>query len=154
MKSAYTHIENVQKKVMSYHHFDRLQKEFVDDSNRDMIKPLDCVPELRPKGSWTKGVKAWEKIDGEDVVIGWLHPPRRRNKKIVHSNRKRKSTTLSVRPNKGEKKIVVNPKREWRKAWADKVNRANMMDMRRQADKSVDVDALFSEDDEIKTDEN
>ena len=40
------------------------------------IHPLNCVPDNRPKGSWTNGVKAYRK-DGS--VAGWFHPPRTRN---------------------------------------------------------------------------
>ena len=36
----------------------------------------------RPHGSWTNGVKAYERGTGgsSDTWVGWFHPPRLRNK--------------------------------------------------------------------------
>ena len=48
---------------------------------------------------------------------------------------------------------IVNAKREWRKAWGDKVNRADMINERRQAEKGLDLDAMFSESDEVIVEE-
>ncbi len=41
----------------------------------------------RPHGSWTNGVKAYERGTGgsSDTWVGWFHPPRLRNK--GHKNR-------------------------------------------------------------------
>jgi hypothetical protein len=131
---------------------ERHQREFVDSSNEHLVQPLDCVPQDRAKGGWTKGVKAWKKENGQDNVVGWFTPPRQRNKKAKYSKR-RGSRPLDTNPNKGEKVRVVNAKREWRKAWGDKVNRANMVNEMRQAEKGLDLDAMFSEGDEIVSEE-
>ena len=60
----------------------RHQKQFTNDNPNKEVFPLDCVPDNRPNGSWTQGVKAWTKADGgsSDSVAGWFHPPRPRNK--------------------------------------------------------------------------
>ena len=66
---------------MSRNKSDRIQKQYVQDRPNDKVHKLDCVPDERPYGSWTNGVKAWSrnKGGGSDEVVGWFHPPRRRN---------------------------------------------------------------------------
>ncbi len=131
---------------------DRHQREYVDSSNEHLVQPLDCVPKDRSKGGWTNGVQAWKKENGQDIVVGWITPPRQRNKKVKYS-KKNNSRTFDTNPNKGEKVKIVNAKREWRKAWGDKVNRADMINERRQAEKGLDLDAMFSESDEVIVEE-
>ena len=65
----------------------RTQKQYVGDHPNKEVHPLNCVPQFRSYGSWTHGVKAWKKGDGgsADSCVGWLHPPRLRNK--GHKNR-------------------------------------------------------------------
>tara|TARA_Y100001938_G_C7944662_1_gene356118 strand:+ start:537 stop:788 length:252 start_codon:yes stop_codon:yes gene_type:complete len=55
---------------------------WVQDFPDKKVYPKDCVPENRPKGSWTNGVEAWEKGSqgSGDTCVGWFAPPRRRNK--------------------------------------------------------------------------
>lgn len=64
----------------------RYQKLYTNDNEGKEVFPLDCVPpsSKRSKGSWTKGVMAWEKgIGGSlDVCIGWFAPPRRKGKTL------------------------------------------------------------------------
>ena len=60
----------------------RNSSSYVEDHPDKEVYPLDCVPNDRPKGSWTNGVKAWKKgttTTGAQLV-GWFHPPRLRNK--------------------------------------------------------------------------
>ena len=60
----------------------RWGNQYIHDNPDKEVFPYDCVPTSRSKGSWTQGVKAWEKGDGSnaDKCIGWFHPPRMRNK--------------------------------------------------------------------------
>ncbi len=60
----------------------RHKKEYVNDFPDRKIHPIKCVPDDRPHGSWTNGVKAWKRGDSgsSDSVVGWFFPPRHRNK--------------------------------------------------------------------------
>jgi len=60
----------------------RWANQYVHDNPEKEVFPLNCVPDNRSTGSWTQGVKAWEKNDGSsaDKCVGWFHPPRPRNK--------------------------------------------------------------------------
>jgi|TARA_R110001606_G_C15251498_1_gene637426 hypothetical protein len=60
----------------------RHQRQYTNDSPNQEVFPLNCVPEIRSKGAWTQGIKAWTKGEGglNDSVAGWFHPPRTRNK--------------------------------------------------------------------------
>ena len=111
--------------LSAYMTSERLNRQYVSDSQQEVL-PLDCVPDERGKKSWTRGVKAWDKQDGVDVCVGWFHPPRRRGKR-AHFVKKRKSHTLRMTPDKGERKVRKNPKKEWRKAWSDPANRQLLM---------------------------
>ena len=107
---------------------ERFGRQYVSDNEQEVF-PIDCVPSERGKKSWTRGVKAWEKQDGVDVCVGWFHPPRKRGKR-THYKKKRKSVhNLGLPPNKGDeyKPKRKNPKKEWRKAWADPSNRQLLM---------------------------
>ena len=46
-----------------FNHSPRHQKLYVQDNEGKEVFPIDCVPaeDNRPRGSWTKGVKAWKK---------------------------------------------------------------------------------------------
>jgi hypothetical protein len=137
---------------MAHYIQDRIQKQFVDENNAHKVQPIDCVPVKRTNSGWTNGVKAWDKIDGADTVVGWFNPPRQRNKRIAHT-KKKSSQTPMMRPHKGDRQKILNPKKEWRKEWADKVNRADMMNMRREGEKGLDVDSMFADSEEIISEE-
>lgn len=64
------------------HKIGRHYRMWVQDFPDKKVYPKDCVPENRPKGSWTNGVEAWEKGSqgSADTCVGWFSPPRRRNK--------------------------------------------------------------------------
>ena len=95
---------------MAFNNNERFQREYVSDNNRHMVQPIDCVPEERTKKGWTKGVKAWEKVDGSDIWVGWFTPPRKKVKAPSYGKSRRNSTLVLTR--KGEQKTkVVNEKR-------------------------------------------
>jgi len=50
---------------------------YIEENPSLKVYPLGCVPDSRPKGSWTNGVKAYNKEGG---TKGWFYPPRLRNK--------------------------------------------------------------------------
>ena len=60
----------------------RHKLEYTSDYPNKKVYPKDCVPMNRPHGSWTNGVKAYERGTGgsSDTWVGWFHPPRLRNK--------------------------------------------------------------------------
>lgn len=60
----------------------RNQRMYVEDHPNSEIHPLNCVPDERPKGSWTNGVLAWHKATTTESarIAGWLTPPRLRNR--------------------------------------------------------------------------
>ena len=66
----------------SYNQTGRLKKQYISDYPELEVHPLNCVPDDRPHGSWTNGVKAWKRGDSgsSDTVMGWFFPPRHRNK--------------------------------------------------------------------------
>ena len=72
----------------------RHKKEYIGDNLNLKVYPLNSVPENRPHGSWTNGVKAWNRGDSgsSDSVAGWFYPPRHRNK--GWKTRKSRSITL------------------------------------------------------------
>jgi len=59
----------------------RHERMYVKDNPHLEVHKIDCVPSNRPKGSWTNGVKAWERTQGggSDACVGWFYPPRTRN---------------------------------------------------------------------------
>lgn len=61
----------------------RHEKLFVENYPQATVHPLDCVPEERPKGSWTRGVLAWQRgaSSTDATIVGWFTPPRLRQKK-------------------------------------------------------------------------
>lgn len=61
-----------------YNHSVRHQRLYTQDNTEKQVFAKDCIPEDRPKGSWTKGVKAWKKGEkgASDVWVGWFTPPR------------------------------------------------------------------------------
>lgn len=61
-----------------YNHSVRHQKLYTQDDEGREVFPKECVPDERPKGSWTKGVKAWSKGEqgASDTWVGWFAPPR------------------------------------------------------------------------------
>ena len=65
----------------------RHKLEYTSDYPNKKVYPKDCVPMNRPHGSWTNGVKAYERgtSGSSDTWVGWFHPPRLRNK--GHKNR-------------------------------------------------------------------
>ena len=65
----------------------RHKLDYTSDYPNKKVYPKDCVPMNRPHGSWTNGVKAYERGTGgsSDTWVGWFHPPRLRNK--GHKNR-------------------------------------------------------------------
>ena len=77
---------------------------YVEDFPDQVVFPLDCVPNDRPKGSWTNGVKAWKKSTTTSSVqlVGWFHPPRLRNRN--HHNR--------MGPNPERKRLPFIPEEE------------------------------------------
>lgn len=56
----------------------RYQKLYTNDNVGKEVFPKNCVPDERPKGSWTKGVKAYLKGEAgaSDEWVGWFAPPR------------------------------------------------------------------------------
>ena len=72
---------------MSHNYAERHHR-YVEDEPHLKVYPLNCVPSYRPKGSWTNGVKAYEKSKGSEGArcVGWFFPPRIRNK--GHHSRK------------------------------------------------------------------
>ena len=64
------------------HKTGRHERMYVKDNPHLKVHKMDCVPSNRSKGSWTNGVKAWDRIEGSgtDSCIGWFFPPRTRNK--------------------------------------------------------------------------
>ena len=64
------------------HKTGRHEKMYVKDNPHLKVHKMDCVPSNRSKGSWTNGVKAWDRIEGSgtDKCVGWFFPPRTRNK--------------------------------------------------------------------------
>jgi hypothetical protein len=58
----------------------RYQKSYTNDDESKKVFAKNCVPDEvnRPKGSWTKGVKAYTKGVGgaRDEWVGWFAPPR------------------------------------------------------------------------------
>ena len=56
----------------------RHQKLYTNDNVGKEVFPKNCVPDERPKGSWTNGVKAYQKGEAgaSDVWVGWFAPPR------------------------------------------------------------------------------
>tara|TARA_R100000005_G_scaffold95855_1_gene79154 strand:+ start:1342 stop:1611 length:270 start_codon:yes stop_codon:yes gene_type:complete len=66
----------------SYNQTPRNHKSYTNDNPNLKVYPKDCVPDNRSHGSWTNGVKAWQKGESgsSDQWIGWFHPPRIRNK--------------------------------------------------------------------------
>jgi|TARA_B100001094_G_C18169696_1_gene794321 hypothetical protein len=56
----------------------RHQKLYTNDNEGKEVFPKNCVPEDRPKSSWTKGVKAYTKgvAGANDSWVGWFAPPR------------------------------------------------------------------------------
>jgi len=85
-----------------FNHSPRHQKLYVQDNEGKEVFPIDCVPaeDNRPRGSWTKGVKAWKKgkQGASDTWIGWFHPPRFKKGKSLD----RGSFTLLARRNDSE----------------------------------------------------
>ena len=61
-----------------YNHSVRYQRLYTQDNEGKEVFPKECVPDERPKGSWTKGVKAWLKGEqgANDTWVGWFSPPR------------------------------------------------------------------------------
>ena len=117
---------------MAFNNNERFQREYVSDNNRHMVQPIDCVPEERTKKGWTKGIKAWDKIDGSDTWVGWFTPPRKKAKAPSYGKRGRSSTLVLTR--KGDKKTkIVNEKRLRRQAWNDPTARASMLRQARHA---------------------
>ena len=51
---------------------------FIEDFPNATVHPLNCVPNERPKGSWTNGVLAWQKSTSSEnaKIVGWFSPPR------------------------------------------------------------------------------
>ena len=67
--------------VMSRNKFDRYKKEYIEDRPNDKVHDLDCVPQERPYGSWTNGVKALSRkrvAEQMKSLVGFI-PPRLRN---------------------------------------------------------------------------
>jgi len=64
------------------HRIGRNHRMYVEDNPKLTVFKRNCVPENRPKGSWTNGVEAWSKGDSSNnpSIVGWFAPPRRRNK--------------------------------------------------------------------------
>ena len=58
------------------HNYAERKPMYVEENPHLKVYPLDCVPSSRPKGSWTNGVKAYNKEGGTQ---GWFYPPRLRN---------------------------------------------------------------------------
>ena len=48
----------------------RVQRMYVEDHPEAPVWDIDCVPETRPKGSWTNGTKAWSKATSTEVLNG------------------------------------------------------------------------------------
>lgn len=61
----------------------RNQQMFIEDFPNAKVHPLNCVPDERPKGSWTNGVLAWQKSTSSEnaKIVGWFTPPRFRKGK-------------------------------------------------------------------------
>jgi hypothetical protein len=70
-----------------FNYSNRYQKVYLHDMKGHEVHDKDCVPEERPRGSWTNGVKAWQKGEqgAPDIWVGWFSPPRLRNRN--HHNR-------------------------------------------------------------------
>ena len=70
-------------------HSTRHQRIYVNDNENKEVFSKNCVPEeaKRSKGSWTKGVMAWEKGMGgsPDIWVGWFSPPRLRKGRQNHN---------------------------------------------------------------------
>jgi len=61
-----------------FNHSVRHQRLYTQDNEGQEVFPKNCIPDERPKGSWTKGVKAWRKGEqgAPDEWVGWFTPPR------------------------------------------------------------------------------
>ena len=61
----------------SYNQTERLKKQYISDYPELEVHPINCVPDDRPHGSWTNGVKAWKRGDSgsSDTVMGWFFHP-------------------------------------------------------------------------------
>ena len=70
------------------HNYAERKPMFVEENPDLKVHALNCVPTYRPKGSWTNGIKAYEKGKGSEATryVGWFFPPRIRN--TGHHNRK------------------------------------------------------------------
>ncbi len=69
------------------HNYAERKPMYVEENPHLTIHPLNCVPTHRPKGSWTNGIKAYQKGSNSQGprCVGWFFPPRIRNK--GHHNR-------------------------------------------------------------------
>ena len=75
----------------------RIQRVYVEDHPEAPVWDIDCVPETRPKGSWTNGTKAWSKPTSTEGAkwIGWFTPPRMRRQRKANSHWLRPERTFS-----------------------------------------------------------
>lgn len=101
---------------MSRHKFDRLKKQYIQERPDEKVHKLDCVPDERPHGSWTKGVKAWSRKagGGGDELVGWFHPPRRRNSPPNYKRRVKSSVFGHFKPVDEEKQKKKKAKQYFR----------------------------------------
>ncbi len=68
------------------HNSSEREHRYVEDNPDLPVVNIDSVPNNRPKGSWTNGVRAYKKTATGAACVGWFFPPRLRNK--GHHNRK------------------------------------------------------------------
>ena len=81
------------------HRIGRSGRQYIEDHPDKKVYPKDYTTSNRPKGSWTNGVEAWSKEKG-DVIVGWFHPPRLRNKGWLRWSRsQRKFVPRPIRHN-------------------------------------------------------
>ena len=70
-----------------YNHSARHQRIYVNDNENKEVFSKNCVPEeaRRSKGSWTKGVMAWEKgaAGSPDIWVGWFSPRQNHNYEFI-----------------------------------------------------------------------
>ena len=102
--------------VMSRNKFDRHKKEYIEDRPHDKVHDLDCVPQERPYGSWTNGVKAWsrKKGGGADEIVGWFYPPRLRNSPPKYSKRGKRPDFRQAKPLDEKKQRAKKTKQYFR----------------------------------------
>jgi len=132
---------------------ERHQRFYVTEENKHEVFPIDCVPAERTQKGWTLGVKAWDKINGNDVWVGWFTAPRKKQKSKQYGLKKSKTNPYVVtRKVEGEKTRVVNEGRLRRQMWGDPQARSHMLREQKEAgelEKITNIVSSFDSDETI-----